>query len=302
VAAPAAAAPAAAPPNTPPAAPPAAPANDNQETGIAKALAEQNRLYETLGITPGMGEKTRGLMDYIAEGKERRQSEAGQDRYLRMAKAFAQFGSTAGPFMSSASKALGGFAEGEAGAKKELRAADFADKKMEADIEKGQRAEAKGDFATAQKSYDSAENRNVQREGHLKSAEASMYGADREERLVERAMKDPEFGATLKSVKGYDARANLVNATAKILETKYPNYALIAATPINKRTPEQKEFLASAYKDAEAEARRLSNVKSAGSNAEIPTSVAVGNKSYKRSDYPNMTDKQWSEYVNSVKG
>jgi hypothetical protein len=241
-------------------------------------------------------------MDYIEEGKQRRQSEAGQDRYLRMAEAFAQFGSTAGPFMSSASKALGGFAKGEAGAQKELRAADFADKKMAADLEKAQRAEAKGDFATAQKSYDSAANREVQREGHLKSAEAAMYGADREQRMVERAMVDPEFAATLKSVKGYDERGNLVNATAKILETKYPDYKLVAMVPEAKRTKEQKQYLENAYKNAETEARRLSSAKPTGTSAEIPTTVAVGNKSYKRSDYPNMTDKQWSEYVNSVKG
>jgi hypothetical protein len=121
-----------------------------------------------------------------------------------MAKAFAQFGSTAGPFMSSASKALGGFAEGEAGAKKELRAADLADKRMSADIEKGQRAEARGDYATAQKAFDSAENRDVQRQGHLKSAEASMYGADREQRMVERAMKDPAFLKTMQAMRGND--------------------------------------------------------------------------------------------------
>jgi hypothetical protein len=151
-----------------------------------------------------MGEETRGLMDFIKEGKARRQSEAGQDRYLRMAKAFSQFGSTAGPLMSSASKALGGFAEGEAVAKKELRAADIADKRMTADIEKGQRAEARGDYAAAQKAYDSAENREVQREGHRKSAEASMYGADRETRMIERAMKDPEFLKTMQTMKGND--------------------------------------------------------------------------------------------------
>jgi hypothetical protein len=99
---------------------------------------------------------------------------------------------------------LGGFAEGEAGAKKELRAADLADKRMSADIEKGQRAEARGDYATAQKAFDSAENRDVQRQGHLKSAEASMYGADREQRMVERAMKDPAFLKTMQAMRGND--------------------------------------------------------------------------------------------------
>ena len=194
------------PPGAPPGAPPAAPpAGGDQKTGVAKILADQDAALAARGVTPGMGEETRGLMDFIKEGKQRRESEAGKDRYLRMAEAFAQFGSTAGPFMSSASKALGGFAKGEAGAQKELRAADLADKRMAADIEKGQRAEARGDYATAQKAYDSAENRNVQREGHLKSAEASMYGADREKRMVERAMEDPEFLKTMQAMKGNDS-------------------------------------------------------------------------------------------------
>jgi hypothetical protein len=196
------------PPGAPPGAPPAAPpTGGDQKTGVAKFLADQDAALAARGVTPGMGEETRGLMDFIKEGKQRRESEAGKDRYLRMAEAFAQFGSTAGPFMSSASKALGGFAKGEAGAQKELRAADLADKRMAADIEKGQRAEARGDYATAQKAYDSAENREVQREGHLKSAEASMYGADREKRMVERAMEDPEFLKTMQAMKGNDSVA-----------------------------------------------------------------------------------------------
>jgi hypothetical protein len=176
----------------------------SQATGLAEQLALRDKFLGERGAGGAMGEEARGLMDYIKAGKERRQSEAGSDRYLRMADAFAQFGSTAGPFMASASKALGGFAKGEAGAQKELRAADFADKKMAADIEKGQRAEARGDFEAAQKAYDSAENRKVQREGHLSSAQASMYGADREQRMVERAMADPEFLKTMQGMRGND--------------------------------------------------------------------------------------------------
>jgi hypothetical protein len=191
------------PPGAPPAAAPATTTGD-QKSGVAKFLADQDAALAARGVTPGMGEETRGLMDFIKEGKQRRESEAGKDRYLRMAEAFAQFGSTAGPFMSSASKALGGFAKGEAGAQKELRAADLADKRMAADLEKGQRAEARGDYAAAQKAYDSYENRQVQREGHLKSAEASMYGADREARMVERAMEDPAFLKTMQAMKGND--------------------------------------------------------------------------------------------------
>jgi hypothetical protein len=289
VAAPAAA-PATVPPGTPPA---AAPVNDNREIGIAKALAEQNRLYETLGITPGMGEKTRGLMDFIEEGKERRQSEAGKDRYLRMAKAFSQFGSTAGPLMSSASKAFGGFAEGEAGAQKELRAADLADKRAAVDIEKGQRAEARGDYATAQKAYDSAENRNVQREGHLKSAEASMYGADRENRVVERAMKDPKYLQTMQAIKGNDSVA------VQAIKTQLVDINQQLMMPIKDEATKKKLMDQRAALNA-----RLGQIAKTDDKApaDIPTSVAVSGKTYKRSDYPNMTDKQWSDYVNSVKG
>jgi hypothetical protein len=176
----------------------------SQATGLAEQLALRDKFLGERGAGGAMGEEARGLMDYIKAGKERRQSEAASDRYLRMADAFAQFGSTAGPFMASASKALGGFAKGEAGAQKELRAADFADKKMAADIEKGQRAEARGDFEAAQKAYDSAENRKVQREGHLSSAQASMYSADRETRMIEKAMADPEFLKTMQTMKGND--------------------------------------------------------------------------------------------------
>jgi hypothetical protein len=282
------------PPGAPPGAPPAAPpTGGDQKTGIAKILADQDAALAARGVTPGMGEETRGLMDYIKEGKQRRESEAGKDRYLRMADAFAQFGSTAGPLMSSASKALGGFAKNEAGAQKELRAADFADRKMAADIEKGQRAEARGDYATAQKAYDSAENRNVQREGHLKSAEASMYGADRETRMVERAMKDPEFLKTLQVVKGNDTGA------VQAIKTQLAdiNQQIMFAgkdEELKKKLMDQRAALNA----------RLTEIAKVGDKApaEIPTSVAVSGKTYKRSDYPNMTDKQWSDYVNSVKG
>jgi hypothetical protein len=280
----------------PPGAPPAAAATTtggDQKTGIAKFLSDQDAALAARGVTPGMGEETRGLMDFIKEGKQRRESEAGKDRYLRMAEAFAQFGSTAGPFMSSASKALGGFAKGEAGAQKELRAADLADKRMAADLEKGQRAEARGDYAAAQKAYDSYENRQVQREGHLKSAEASMYGADRETRMIERAMKDPEFLKTLQVVKGNDTGAVQAIKT-QLADINQQIMFAAKDEALKKKLMDQRAALNA----------RLTEIAKVGDKApaEIPTSVAVSGKTYKRSDYPNMTDKQWSDYVNSVKG
>jgi hypothetical protein len=282
--------PAAAPLEKPPAAPPT---GGDQKIGIAKILSEKEQALAERGVTPGMGEETRNLMDYIKEGKQRRQSEAGQDRYLRMAKAFAQFGSTAGPFMSSASTALGGFAEGEAGAKKELRAADLADKRMSVELEKGQRAEARGDYDAAQKAYDNYENRQVQREGHLKSAEASMYGADRENRVVERAMKDPKYLQTMQAIKGNDSVA------VQAIKTQLVDINQQLMMPIKDEATKKKLMDQRAALNA-----RLGQIAKTDDTApaDIPTSVAVGNKSYKRSDYPNMTDKQWSDYVNSVKG
>jgi hypothetical protein len=132
-------------------------------------------------------------MDYIKEGKERRQSEAGRDRYLRMAEAFSQFGSTAGPFAASAAKALGGYAKGEAGAQKELRAADFADKKMAAEFEKGQRLEARGDFDAAQKAYENSEVLTERRESSIRSAEATLIAANRpgeRERIAKQLLEE----------------------------------------------------------------------------------------------------------------
>jgi hypothetical protein len=171
--------------DTPPPPPAAPPANANQstpgsqETGIAAQLALREKFLGERGAGGAMGEETRGLMDYIREGKERRQSEAGRDRYLRMAEAFSQFGSTAGPFMASASKSLGGFAKGEAVAQKELRAADFADKKMAAEIEKGQRLEARNDFEGAQKAFDNAEIIRERRDSSIRQAEATLNAANR---------------------------------------------------------------------------------------------------------------------------
>jgi hypothetical protein len=169
----------------------------------------------------------------------------------------------------------------------------LADKKMAADIEKGQRAEARGDYATAQKAYDSAENRDVQRQGHLKSAEASMYGADREQRMVERAMKDPAFLKTMQTMRGNE------NTAVQAIKTQLADIAqqmMFAG--------DNKELKQKLMDQRAALNKRLGQIAKTDDTApaDIPTSVAVSGKTYKRSDYPNMTDKQWSDYVNSVKG
>jgi hypothetical protein len=145
-------------PNTPPpgSAPAVAPAAANQdETGIDAILAARRK---RLGID-GPGEKNEALMKALEERQAGMGKQNEADRYLRMAEAFAKFGSTAGPIGSVASEALGGFAKGEAAARKEQDRMKVEGMKVQADLEKARRAEARGDLDAAEKLYTSAADR-----------------------------------------------------------------------------------------------------------------------------------------------
>jgi hypothetical protein len=233
----------------PPAAPPAA---ETKLTGIAAQLAEQDRLLAERGAGPGMGEETRNLMDYIKEGKQRRMSEAGQDRYLRMAEAFGRFGSTAGPMLSVASESLGGFAKGEGVARKELRAAEAAEKKIASDIEKGQRAEARGDFATAQKAYDSAADRENRLQISNRPGEfEKMYGVFAEGEKA--AGRKPSFESFRKAYSGADedlVRLTKSELAIKMLkeDTTPGGYMQLAASKKPEDKQKAAEMLAAVYR------------------------------------------------------
>jgi hypothetical protein len=235
--------------------PPAAPSTGTQTnklTGIAAQLAEQDRLLAERGVTPGMGAETRSLMDYIKEGKERRMSEAGQDRYLRMAEAFARFGSTAGPMLGVASESLGGFAKGEAAARKELRAAELNDKKIASDIEKGQRAEARGDYAAAQKAFDSAADRESRKEIANRPGEfEKMYAKFAEGEIA--AGRKPSFESFRRAYSGTDedlVRLTKADAAVKILrEDLSPGgYMQLAASKKPEDRQKAAEMLAAVYR------------------------------------------------------
>jgi hypothetical protein len=199
-----------------------------------------------------MGEETRSLMDYIKEGKQRRMSEAGQDRYLRMAEAFARFGSTAGPMLGVASESLGGFAKSEAAARKELRAAELTDKKIASDIEKGQRAEARGDYATAQKAYDSAADREARKEVASRPGEfEKMYRVFAEGEVA--AGRKPTFDSFRKAYSGADedlVRLTKADTAVKMLkEDMTPGgYMQLAASKKPEDRQKAAQMLAAVYR------------------------------------------------------
>jgi hypothetical protein len=190
-------------------APAAAPASAAQEytspTGLAAVLEQRRKL---LGIE-GSGEKNEAFMKALEERQAGLGKQSESDRYLRAAEAFAKFGSTAGPIGKAASEALGGFAKGEALARKDQDKMELEGMKMQADLEKARRAEARGDLDAAEKFYTSAEDR--------KAAMARVLATgNREEKLIERAMNDPKFMETLRATKGLDSKAQqaaLVNYT-----------------------------------------------------------------------------------------
>lgn len=88
----------------------------------------------------------------------------------------------------------------------------------------------------------------------------------------------------------------------KQLSAWVQNQAVFNAKVWSKLTPEEK----AAAEEAEYSKimKRLSGAPKAPTptGALVPASVSVGGKTYNRKDYPNMTDAQWSSYVNSVKG
>jgi hypothetical protein len=211
--------------NKPPAAAPAAPASAAQEytspTGLAAVLEQRKKL---LGVD-GVGEKNEAFMKALEERQAGLGKQSESDRYLRAAEAFAKFGSTAGPIGKAASEALGGFAKGEALARKDQDKMELEGMKMQADLEKARRAEARGDLDAAEKFYTSAEDR--------RAAMARVLAAGgKEEQLIERAMKDPKFMEALRTTKGLDSKAQ---QAALVNYTKWESNAALTDPEYRKR-------------------------------------------------------------------
>jgi hypothetical protein len=200
-----AAAPAAAANTSVPPAGPAAPAAAGVKaeagpTGLAAALEQRRKM---LGID-GVGEKNEAFMKALEERQAGLGKQNDSDRYLRMAEAFAKFGSTAGPIGKAASDALGGFAKGEAMARKDQDKMQLEGMKMQADLEKARRAEARGDLDAAEKFYNSAEDRKKAIEVAGISASASGQTSRFEKEAIERVMaeKGVDFSTALQMVRG----------------------------------------------------------------------------------------------------
>jgi len=188
---------------TKPPAPAAAPAGTKVgtgSTGLAAVLAERKKL---LGFN-GDGEKNQAFMKALEERQAGMGKERESDRYLRMAEAFAKFGSTAGPIGKTASEALGGFAKGDDAARKEEEKFKLEGMKMQADLEKARRAEERGDLDAAEKFYSSAEDRKNRLDAANIGATAAGSTARFEKEAVERIMKEKgvDFSTALREVRG----------------------------------------------------------------------------------------------------
>jgi hypothetical protein len=168
--------------------------------GLEGYLAQRKKL---LGVE-GPGEKSQALMKALEERQAGLTKEADSDRYLRAAEAFAKFGSTAGPMLKGASEALGGFAKGESMARKEQDKIKLEGMKMQSDLEKAQRAEARGDLDAAEKFYNSAQDRANRIEVAQIGASATGQTARFEKEAVERVMADKgvDFATALQIVRG----------------------------------------------------------------------------------------------------
>jgi hypothetical protein len=121
-----------------------------------------------------------------------------------MAEAFAKFGSTAGPIGKAASEALGGFAKGEAMARKDQDKMQMEGMKMQADLEKARRAEERGDLDAAEKFYASAEDRKNRLDAANIGAASAGQATRFEKEAIERVMaeKGVDFSTALQMVRG----------------------------------------------------------------------------------------------------
>jgi hypothetical protein len=222
-------------PDTPPPAAPATTTNVNQsETGI-DAILEARR--KRLGID-GPGEKNEALMRALEERQAGLGKQNEADRYLRMAEAFAKFGSTAGPIGRTASEALGGFAKGEAAARKEQDKMQVEGMKIQADLEKARRAEARGDLDAAERLYTSAEDRSNRLQV---SREAANRPGEFDKMMAAFRANPKEFEQFRKSLTASDDTARL-NAMVKADTTLAGNFKYMNL--LNSKKPEDQQAAA----------------------------------------------------------
>lgn len=221
-------------------------AGATRATGYPSGLEGWKKAYyDTTGIQQGPGEKNLALMKALEERQAKMGSEADSDRYLRAAQAFAQFGSTPGPFMKGAAEALGGFAKGEVAAKKEQDKMALEGMKMQADLEAARDAKARGDFESYTKHMDSAEQRATQIKVAQINAEATKSGHGIQQRaeadMIERVMKEKgvDYTTALQMVRGAGKNESIDMQIA----TKAYTAAQASVAPGNANSKQYRELM-----------------------------------------------------------
>jgi hypothetical protein len=238
-------------PGTTPTKPRAGPATVK---GLEAYMTEQERL---------MGPNTvgQGLEAKIAERLAGMSKREKQDELAAMRQAFVRLGTEASPggFLQAATKSIGTYGDASDAARKAREGMDLELTKMQADIKKGERAEKRGNLDAAAKAFESAENRQLrlaEMQNQLKAAGISASRPGELEKAFALFQKDPVAFEQFIAAKDTN-RGNLAAATKNILQAKYPEYAMTAMIPPEKRTKQQNEYLQNAYKDAEATARDM---------------------------------------------
>ena len=274
--APAAPKPEAKPPGVPPAAAPRAEPS-NVVTGI-KSLEDQMKEQERL-----MGPNTvgQGLEAKIAERLAGMGKREKQDELAAIRNAFIKFGTEASPggIGVAALKGIGTYGDASEAAKKVREGMDLELTKMQADIKKGERSEKRGNLDAAAKAFESAENRQLrlaEMQNQLKAAGISASRPGELEKAFALFQKDPVAFEQFIAAKDTN-RGNLAAATKNILQAKYPEYAMTAMIPPEKRTKQQNEYLQNAYKDAEATARDMMRKGSASTGSKASGAVDTSN-------------------------
>jgi hypothetical protein len=242
---------------------------------LEQEMAEQERLMGPNTVNEGLNAK-------IAERLAGLSKQEKQDELAAIRRAFIEFGTTAAPggMGVAALKGIGSYGDARDAAKKARESMDLELTKMQADIKKGERAEKRGNLDAAAKSYENAENRQLkiaEMQNQLKVAGMQLNRPGELEKAFALFEKDPAKFREFIAAKDPN-RGNLATATKDILAAKFPEYKLIAMTPIEKRTPEQNAALERMYKEATTEAERMlrgGSTAASGAKGQVDTNNAL---------------------------
>jgi hypothetical protein len=221
---------------------------------LEQEMREQERLMGPNTVNEGLNAK-------IAERLAGLSKQEKQDDLAALRKAFIKFGTEASPggMGVAALKGIESYGDARDAAKKVREGIDLELTKMQADIKKGERAERRGNLDAAAKSYENVENRQLkiaEMQNQLKIAGMQLNRPGEFEKAFALFQKDPVAFEQFIAAKDTN-RGNLAAATKNILQAKYPEYAMTAMIPPEKRTKQQNEYLQNAYRDAEATARDM---------------------------------------------